>query len=304
MNDKRKSRRTKLSKDQRTGRYCAKLGRKKTKGGRYDGHHFRFSTDERESERRKMKVQEFWDHLVENCGAKEWEDQTLDIAKALADGKPQVPIRLDQMAEVRGEVHFGHRYEYVLGLEKLRKLYPQVDFIPADAEVFQVGSEEVAQIGKELSDEGRLITRAATDHDSVAWDEEATVSEALPAFSEHIREKLQVIPDEEEGHNGKRLSDTGIGYVKMIERIRRKHGDQVDWPISRLTYEGCDKMLQVWRDRPMRFDEKGPMAVKTCRSHAKLLKYFFRWLSTRNRHPRSERAGRMAAALRLVRKGR
>jgi len=71
---KHKSRRTKLGKDPRTGRWCAKLGRKQTKGGRVDGHFFRFSTDERESERRKMKVQEFWDYLVEawcpGCGAR------------------------------------------------------------------------------------------------------------------------------------------------------------------------------------------------------------------------------------------
>ena len=38
-------------------------------------------------------------------------------------------------------------------------------------------------------------------------------------------------------------------------------------------------MLEVWRQRPPKKDESGPMAIKTCREHAKLLKRFFRWLS-------------------------
>jgi len=163
---KRKSRRTKLSKDPRTGRWCAKLGRKQTRGGRSDGHFFRFSTDEKESERRKMKVQEFWDHLVEHCKATQWNDETLAIAKALADGQTKVPISVDQVADV-SETENGSaaRFDYVLGLEKLRTLYPQVDFVPADAEAYQVGSEEVAQLGEQLSDEGKLFVRAATGHD-------------------------------------------------------------------------------------------------------------------------------------------
>lgn len=272
---KRKSRRTKLRRDPRTGRWCARLGNKRTKGGRYDGHFFRFSTDERESERRKMKVQEFWDHLVETRDLTEWDGESLAIAKALADGQNKLPIRVDQVVDVEREIPAGHGFDYVVALDKLQNRFPQVDFVPDDAEAYRAGSEEVARYAEELREEADSLTRAATGRDP----SEATVGEALTAFAEHIRETLQVIPDEEEGLTGKRLSDTGIGYVKMIERFRRIHGDQVDWPISRLTFEGCDKMLQVWRDRPMRLDGTGPMMVKTCHDHAKLVKRFFRWLS-------------------------
>ena len=42
-----------MSLDKATGRWQAKLGRKKTKSGKSDGHKFRFSADKKESERRK-----------------------------------------------------------------------------------------------------------------------------------------------------------------------------------------------------------------------------------------------------------
>ena len=65
---KRKSRRTEMSFDKATGRWCAKLGRKKTKSGKTDGHKFRFTEDLKESERRKLRIQQLWDRLVEQRG--------------------------------------------------------------------------------------------------------------------------------------------------------------------------------------------------------------------------------------------
>jgi hypothetical protein len=53
---KQKSRRTAMSFDKATGRWCAKLGRKKTKSDKIDGHKFRFTSDVKESERRKLRI--------------------------------------------------------------------------------------------------------------------------------------------------------------------------------------------------------------------------------------------------------
>ncbi|MEI8375792.1 MAG: hypothetical protein WCJ35_23465 [Planctomycetota bacterium] len=60
--DKSRSRRTEMSFDRVTGRYCAKLGRKKTKSNKIDGHKFRFTPDSRESERRKIPVEQHQGH--------------------------------------------------------------------------------------------------------------------------------------------------------------------------------------------------------------------------------------------------
>ena len=90
---------------------------------------------------------------------------------------------------------------------------------------------------------------------------------------------MLVLPDHEEGIEGRRLSDTGQSYLKQIGQIRVHNAEQLAWPLSRLTFQGCDAMLEVWRQRPPKKDESGLMAIKTCREHAKLLKRFFRWLS-------------------------
>ena len=82
-NKKTKSRQTQLSLDKHTGRWCAKLGRKTTSGGNLDGHKFRFSMDKKESERRKGRIQELWDSIVEQEGQDaRWDDDSLAIAKA------------------------------------------------------------------------------------------------------------------------------------------------------------------------------------------------------------------------------
>ena len=96
---KRKSRRTEMSYDKATGRWCAKLGRKKTKSGKTDGHKFRFTSDIKESERRKFRIQQMWDRLVEQHGSGyTWSEQNLPVALAMAEGKSEVSYSVEQLA--------------------------------------------------------------------------------------------------------------------------------------------------------------------------------------------------------------
>ena len=96
---KRKSRRTEMSFDKATGRWCAKLGRKKTKSGNIDGHKFRFTSDVKESERRKLRIQQIWDRLVEQHGSGyTWSEQDLAVALAMAEGKSEVSFSVEQLA--------------------------------------------------------------------------------------------------------------------------------------------------------------------------------------------------------------
>ena len=96
---KRKSRRREMSFDKATGRWCAKLGRKKTKSGKIDGHKFRFSEDVKESERRKLRIQQLWDRLMERWGrGYAWSENDLAVALAMADGKSEVAFSVEQLA--------------------------------------------------------------------------------------------------------------------------------------------------------------------------------------------------------------
>ncbi len=106
-----------------------------------------------------------------------------------------------------------------------------------------------------------------------------TVAKALDAYEASIKVKHQIVPDAEEGLEGRRLSDCGQSYLKQIKQVRIHNAEQLAWPVSRLTFQGCDAMLEVWRKRPTKKHESGLMTIKTCQSHAKLLKRFFRWLS-------------------------
>lgn len=277
-NKQRKSRRTPLRFDDRTGRWCAKLGRKKTRSGKFDGHLFRFSPDEKESERRKVLIQDVWDRLVDGLGDNAlWTKDSLRVAKAIGEGKRQVAFRLTDVVDCDGgdAENPAHDFDYALGLKRLQFLFPQVEVVPADSESHRNGVEDLSYIGEGLIEEGRFLSVAATGSDPT----QPSIREALSEFGTYFRATLLVTPEPEEGIEGNRLSDTAQKYLVKLDTIRVQNAEQLDWPISRLTYDGCDAMLQVWRDRPLKSDVSGPMAVKTCREHAKLIMRFFRWLS-------------------------
>ena len=92
-----------MRRDRKTNQCLAKLGRKKTKTGKIDGHLFRFSTNEKESERRKLRIQELWDYAVETLGDTEWNNLTLHIAKCYAKGETKVPFSLNLISEEAGD---------------------------------------------------------------------------------------------------------------------------------------------------------------------------------------------------------
>ncbi len=128
---KSKSRRTaKMSLDNGTGRYCAKLGRKQLRSGGYDGHKFRFTPDLKESERRKIRIQELWDRLIIQHGpGRLWTDEDLLVAQRLADGKSKAEFSVEQLApmsEVRRQLlRFRSRPRlYAMEIARLQEAYP------------------------------------------------------------------------------------------------------------------------------------------------------------------------------------
>jgi len=303
---KRMSRRTEMSFDTATGRWCAKLGRKETKSGNTDGHKFRFTEELKESERRKLRIQQLWDRLIQQRGTGHtWSDEDLAIARALAEGKSEVPFSVEQLAPLDNrrfrfrpqstsykeelaptaealdvDGHFGPQAAfYAEELARLQRTYPEVAIVAADSQVADAGRRRLTE-GAELTvafvQQKQLLL---TGNYHQAKPSEPTVAKALDAYEAHITVKHQIVPDAEEGLEGRRLSDCGQSYLKQIKQVRIHNAEQLAWPVSRLTFQGCDAMLEVWRKRPAKKDESGLMTIKTCQSHAKLLKRFFRWLS-------------------------
>jgi hypothetical protein len=282
---KSRSRRTEMSFDKATGRYCAKLGRKKTKSGNTDGHKFRFTADLKESERRKLRIQDMWDRLVRIHETDYyWDDESLTIAQALAEGKSEVQFSVEQLApreKTKGQPspYKGPGSLYAKELVRLQMAYPEITIVPApaDAHLAEVGRKRIAQFLKQTTAwQQQFLSPNVT---APAPANQRTVAQALDAYETHTRKTMLIMPDQEEGLEGKRLSDSGRSCLKQIDQVRKHNSEQLDWPLSRLTFQGCDAMLEVWRQRPPKNDGSTLMAIKTCREHAKLLKRFFRWLS-------------------------
>ena len=273
-----------MSFDKATGRWCAKLGRKPTRSGKTDGHKFRFTSDVKESERRKLRIQQLWDRLVEHRGSGyTWSKQDLDVALAMAEGKSEVWYSVDRLASrelVRTQLpRFRSQPRlYAKELARLQNLYPEVTIVADDLQLAEVGQRELTEEAERTITIERQFLLAG-NHPSPTSSGEPAIAKALDAYETHLKAKMQVVPDPEEGLEGRRLSDSGQSYLKQIGQIRVHNAEQLAWPLSRLTFQGCDAMLEIWRQRPSKKDESGMMMIKTCREHAKLLKRFFRWLS-------------------------
>ena len=278
---KQKSRRTEMSFDKATGRWCAKLGRKKTKSGKADGHKFRFTEDLKESERRKLRIQQLWDRLIEKHGSGyEWIEQDLDVALAMAEGKNEVPFSVEQLAPLAVARLQPPRLRsqprlYANELARLQEAYPEVTIVPDDTELAERGRQQLTSAAEaSIAFERHFLVEGNRPNTGGA-----TVAQALDAYEAYVKATMLVAPDLEEGLEGRRLSDSGQSYLKQIGQVRVHNAEQLPWSISRLTFQGCDAMLEVWRQRPPKKDGSGMMQIKTCEEHAKLLKRFFRWLS-------------------------
>ncbi len=282
---KAKSRRTsQMSLDKASGRYCAKLGRKLLRGGGYDGHKFRFTPDLKESERSKIRIQQLWDRLVAKHGPGYlWTDEDLLVAQAMAEGRTEIRVSVEHIAPMDAVRRQLPRLRtqarlYATEIARLQETYPEIAIVAADPEALDKGKRELVASSQQVVSFEQNLARPFSGPVPLGTGG-PTVAQALDAYEAHIRTTYLVIPDQEEGIDGKRLSDTGQSYLDQIAQVRVHNSAHLRWPLSRLTFDGCDEMLQVWRQRPVRKDGSGHMAVKTCREHAKLLKRFFKWVS-------------------------
>jgi hypothetical protein len=154
---KTKSRQTQLSLDKHTGRWCAKLGRKTTSGGNLDGHKFRFSTDRKESERRKGRIQELWDSIVEQeCQDARWDVDSLAIAKAIEKGDRAAVFSVDDlapiyMARLQVSTFRSQARLYAANVVRLQERFPQA----RNSEKHNAHSSSVAFLRKSRPQYGR-----------------------------------------------------------------------------------------------------------------------------------------------------
>ena len=142
MADKHKSRNTALSFDKEFGRFCAKLGKKHTRSGKQDGHKFGFTTDKRESMKRKQRIQEVWDCLIDQYGSDYlWTEQSPMIAKSLEKGQVNIALKADDIAPwslVLCQAGFVTQARFYAGqIAGFRHACPTVNMVRADVELYE-----------------------------------------------------------------------------------------------------------------------------------------------------------------------
>jgi hypothetical protein len=252
------------------------------KGEKRQQYPFYFGTNLDQAKARLLRVKELWAHLTEHKKTKapvmgfpptlvtnepepfSWDEESLWVARALADGRVQILVE-----RARDESPDG----YVARLSRLGKLYPMVYFVPEDREKF---------------DEGSAFWRKAAEHQveqirrmpvNVVHEVSETLYDAIDKYIEHVK-----TTDLEPTEAGPRLTGYGVGKIEQALRIKER---QKNLPLSQLDFHGCQALLDFWRLRPLtKARKKGgpqkPMTKKTCENHIAELMRLFRWISKSN----------------------
>jgi hypothetical protein len=113
---------------------------------------------------------------------------------------------LAQAAEVLDvDRHVGPQSTiYAEELARLQRAYPEVAIVAVDLQVAEAGRRKLTE-GAELTiDLARQFLQAGNPDQGKPG--EPTVAKALDAYVAHIRVKFQIVPDTEEGIEGRRLA--------------------------------------------------------------------------------------------------
>lgn len=239
---------------------------------------FYFGTNLDQAKARLLRVKELWAHLTEEketrnpvgfppisiAGEREpfsWNEESLWIARALADGRIQLQVE-------RGKDETPDAY--TARMSRLGRAYPMVFFIPENQESFDKGIDFWRKAAAHQVDQIRQMPV------NVVHEVSETLHDAIDNYIEHIK-----ATDLEPTNAGPRLTGFGMGKIEQSLRIKER---QKNIPLSQLDFHGCQALLDYWRLRPLTKVRKKdgpqkPMAKKTCENHVGELMRLFKWMN-------------------------
>ncbi len=249
------------------------------KGGKRQQYPFYLGTNLDQAKARLLRVKELWAHLTErketatpvvgfpSTVAKtepepfSWNDESLWVARALADGRVQIVVE-------RGKDERSD--SYAARLSRLGSIYPMVYFVPEDREAFDDGNEFWRKAAEHQTEQIRRMPV------NVVHEVSETLHDAIDKYIEHIK-----ATDLEPTNDGPRLTAYGMSKIEQSLRIKER---QKNLPLSQLDFHGCQALLDFWRLRPLtKARKKGgpqhPMTKKTCENHIAELMRLFRWMN-------------------------
>lgn len=254
---------------------------------------FFFGSDPAEVPSRVARVDELWTHIVNEWntlkvrsrrlgaeperreGKPVWSHEGLWIAQQLAAGKVQIVVPRRTVSyphwQTQEPMHVPTRPEdYARQLRRLAHDWPMVYFVPDDAQAAGQGADflqqcidhQIASLGLHGAADNLLATKSETLHQAIG-----AYIKAIEA--ENVEPTL----------DGPQRTAWGTVRKENAERLKLHHDD---CPLSTLDFDGCQTLIDYWRNRPL-VNRKGrprtPMSRSYCKHHVDELKRFFRWTS-------------------------
>jgi len=270
------------------GRYRRKVGSWKNESGKVKEYPFTFGTNKDQAKARLVRVRELWAEVVKIHKAPPkqitgvlpshieiekseavplWDYESLWIAKQLAAGSVQIQVECDPTKQ--------HHSTYALNVQTMAAKYPFINFVPQDLGEYEQGRSFLELAARfQLQNLELRYPEAIAAKANIHKKSSGTLHQALTAYASHC-ETNTIEPT----LDGPMLSQYGAHKIANTKMLKRHLSDR---PLTALDLDGCQKLLDYWRYRPLTKDKRinppRPMSAKTCENHIAELMRFFRWL--------------------------
>jgi DNA invertase Pin-like site-specific DNA recombinase len=202
-----------------------------------------------------------------------WDALSLAISVAIGEGRREYLLdKLHPAQDANAYAHF---------VEAVARLYPEIQILPGDEQVYRQGKAVEHAKLKQIENEERELLEAVKETREAILEtpgndvkyvhllDDRTLHQALDAYCDFIRASKF---DVSEGA----INDTGKNKLNMVKQIKTYLEDR---PLTRLeSFEQLDALFGVLRHRPLTHRYKRPMRKKTASNLIGELDQFFRWL--------------------------
>lgn len=264
------TKRQELRPNKATGNYERLLGWKDDPQTRKSlQHKFYLGKDATAAAMANQRLERLWAIIESEAGDSLalWTHLTLDIGKAIAKGKSEFAVPRPPM--IAPQNYVGH-------LQDLARRFPIIAFVPADPDYFALGVKAMATMKVNAITDAKATIIEATGYlkalDEPVPESEATLHQALDAFVDHVRRTALTPAVEGEIQV---TSPYGNTQIRTAQRLKERHQNV---PLSALTLNAIQAMVDYWRARPVVKGTNRPITVRTAQNHIKQIKEFFRWL--------------------------
>ena len=199
--------------------------------------------------------QSFNPNLLERDEPPVWGRDDLWVAESLAKGQYQLLVEPGPARD---------RFSYAARLNHLAQTYPQAFFAPVDAPLYATGQTFWDQAAHSALEQIGMASGKVLPHQT------GYLHQALAEYRKS-HEETYIDP------TTKKLTANGVVRCEYVDHLLEHHPNT---PLTDLDFEGCQKLLSYWRNRPIskKSKENKQISKSYAKHHKDELMAFFRWL--------------------------